>query len=119
MGVFGVNPWASPGVSLTIRRSFAPSLSIRFGSNSNYRQICEMAAAWFLGPKSPDRFFHDRRAEVGVDGVVGGGRRGQADSGTVFRAIGHLQVLESPFPENLSKFSDFLLFPLRESRNLP
>jgi len=71
-----------------------------------------MAAAWFLGQKFSDRNFHDLRVEVGLDGVGGGGRRGEADSGTVFRTLGHLQVPESPFPENLSNFKDFLLFAL-------
>ena len=94
-----------------------PPLSIRFGSNSNYRQIFEMAA-WFQGSKFADRFFHDLRVEVGVDGVGGGGRRGEADSGTVLRTLGHLQVLESPFPENLSHFKVLLMLMARQSRNL-
>ena len=66
-----------------------------------------MAAACFGAEIFTIVFFRDRRLDVGVDGVDGGGRRGEADSGTVFRTIGRLQVQESIFPENLSNFSDF------------
>ena len=78
-----------------------PSVSLLQIVCSNFRLRLRNGGRVVLEPKFPDRFFHERRVEVGVDGVVGGGRRGQADFGTVFRALGHLQVLKSPFSKNL------------------